>query len=156
MQRYKACSELKKRNGRSVLGQAELSHIYRDKLKQSVLHFIPKQLKTKLFLLMFPSNYRDGRAEIYVTRVLVCIKTSVWKQVLSELVNWWKGSLTHTDCCQKSLSHKAALKVVCTEKQNWQRTEKNEIMPFVSLQYTKKPWGWTGWASRFSFVFFFF
>lgn len=102
---------------------------------------------------MFPSNYRDGRAEIYFTRVLVCIKTSLWKQVLSELVNWWKGSLTHTDCCQKCLSHKAALKVVCTEKQNWQHTEKNEITPFVSLQYTKKPWGWIGWASCFAFVF---
>lgn len=66
--------------------------IYRDKLKKPVLHFVLKQQK-KRFLPMGSPNDRDGQAE----RNPLYLSPGVHqKQVLSELVNRWKDSLTHT------------------------------------------------------------
>lgn len=71
--------------------------IYRDKLKKPVLHFVLKQQKN-LFLPTGSSNDRDGQTEkSTLPEPWRASKEVSEKQVLSELVNRWKGSLTHTD-----------------------------------------------------------
>lgn len=104
--------------------------------KRSQFCILSWSKRKKLFFPMGSPKDRDGQAE---RNPLYPSPGVHQKQVLSELANRWKDSLTHTYWCQKCLPCRSALKVACIEKENWKHIQKNEIIFFVSLQYTKKP-----------------